>query len=104
ASLLHVSKQAMPGVLANLHRILKPGSIFYVSMKRGVGEELKADDRYGGVEKFWNFYSEDELADLLVGHGFQILKRETHQKSTSYQTHPWLSVICKKSPSLEVPR
>ncbi|MGA8164622.1 MAG: class I SAM-dependent methyltransferase [Waddliaceae bacterium] len=88
ASLLHVSKQAMPSVLANLYRTLKPGGIFYVSMKRGIGEELRADDRYGGVEKFWNYLSEDELADLIVEGGFQIIEQDTHEKSTIYQTHP----------------
>jgi ubiquinone/menaquinone biosynthesis C-methylase UbiE len=96
ASLLHVSKKAMSGVVENLYRTLKPGGIFYVSMKKGSGEELQADDRYGGVEKFWNYVSEDELTQLLVEQGFQILETDTHAKSTSYQTHPWISVICKK--------
>ncbi len=96
ASLLHVSKKAMSGVLENLYRTLKPEGIFYVSMKKGSGEELQADDRYGGVEKFWNYVSEDELTQLLVEQGFQILETDTHQKSTSYQTHPWISVRCKK--------
>jgi len=99
ASLLHVSKQAIPNVLANLYRILKPGGIFYVSMKKGAGDEIKADQRYGGVEKFWNYVSEDELAHLLTKHGFHILEQETQKKLTSYQTHPWISVISKKDPS-----
>lgn len=100
ASLLHVSKQEMPGVLAKIHRTLKPSGVFYVSMKKGVGEEIKADQRYGGVEKFWNYVDEAELVDLLIAQGFQILEQDTHDKSTSYQTHPWISVICQKiSPS-----
>lgn len=97
SSLLHVSKQAMPGVLANIYRSLKPGGIFYVSMKKGTGEELKADLRYGGVEKFWNYVDEVELIKLLTNQGFQILEQETHEKSTSYQTHPWISVISQKA-------
>lgn len=97
ASLLHVSKQAMPGALTALYRALKPGGVFYLSMKKGEGEELKADHRYGGVEKFWNYVDEAELIDLLEDQGFQILAQDTHDKSTSYQTHPWISVICKKA-------
>lgn len=96
ASLLHVSKKAMPVVLENLYCTLKAGGIFYVSMKRGNGEEIKSDDRYGGVEKFWNYVSEEELKQILEKQGFQILESDTYQKSTSYQTHPWISVICKK--------
>jgi len=96
ASLLHVSKQAMPSVLTNLYRTLKPGGIFYVSMKKGIGEELKADKRYGEVEKFWNYVSEDELIDLLVKHGFWVIEQDADETYTPYQTHPWISIICKK--------
>ncbi len=96
ASLLHVSKQAMPGVLTNLYRSLKPGGIFYVSMKKGMGEELKADERYGGVEKFWNYVNENELVDLLIKHGFRIVAKDINEIDSLYQTHPWISVICKK--------
>lgn len=96
ASLLHVSKQAMPSVLKQLHEALRSGGIFYVSMKKGDGEELTPDERYEGFEKFWNYVQENELADLLIEQGFEILEQNTHQKSSSHQTHPWISVICKK--------
>lgn len=98
ASLLHVSKQAMPNVLAMLYRALRNGGVFYVSMKKGAGEHLDADSRYGGVEKFWNYVDEAEWVELLKAKGFHVLERETHEKSTSYQTHPWIAVICRKMP------
>lgn len=94
ASLLHVPKQTMPSVLAMLYHALKPASVFYVSMKKGVGEVMEADQRYGGVEKFWNYVDESELIGLLEAWGFQILEQETHEQSVSYQTHPSISVIC----------
>lgn len=96
ASLIHVSKGKMPIVLEKLYHILKPGGIFYVSMKMGSGEGITPDERYGGVEKFWNYVSESELLDLLTTQNFQILHTNIHEKSTSYQTHSWLSVICSK--------
>lgn len=96
ASLLHVSKQAMPNVLTNLRRMLKPGGIFYISMKKGAGEEFTPDERYGGVKKFWNYVNEEELVNLLEGQGFQILNLETLEKSTAYQTHPWIAVVGRK--------
>ena len=98
ASLLHVSKDQMPTVLAKLSRSLKPGGIFYLSMKLGDGEELTPDSRYGDVEKFWNYVTESELKTLLQAHGFIILEQTTTQKSTTYQTHPWISLITTKSP------
>lgn len=96
ASLLHVSKEAMPDVLAKLYRFLKPGGIFYVSMKKGAGEVLEPDERYGGCEKFWNYVDEEELVGLLEEAGFTVQETTTFDKSTSYQTHPWISVICSK--------
>ncbi len=97
ASLLHVPKKLFAKTLAKIRMSLKPEGIFYVSMKKGSGEELAADARYGGVEKFWNYVQEEELAEKLIGQGFQILEKATHEASTSYQTHPWISVICKKA-------
>ena len=104
ASLLHVSKKAMPGVLAMLYRTLKPGGVFHVSMKQGCGEQVERDHRYGGVEKFWNYVDETELIDLLEAHGFVILEQDTHEKSTAYQTHPWISVVCQKLVGLQAER
>jgi ubiquinone/menaquinone biosynthesis C-methylase UbiE len=99
ASLLHVSKKAMPAVLTNLYEALKEGGVFYLSMKKGNGEECTPDHRYGGVEKVWNYVSEDELTHLLTDHGFKILEKNTHEKSTTYQTHPWIAIICTKEGS-----
>ena len=96
ASLLHVSKQEMPAVLQKIHSTLKPGGVFYISMKKGEGETLQPDERYGGVPKFWNYMDDQELIAMLINQGFEILEHDVHEKSTSYQTHPWISVVCKK--------
>ena len=96
ASLLHVPKAAFSGTLQAIYSLLATGGIFYISMKKGAGEELKADERYGGVEKFWNYVDEEELARLLYEQGFHILEQRTLEKSTDYQTNPWISVICQK--------
>lgn len=96
ASLLHVPKQKLPNVIQKIYACLKAQGIFYVSMKKGAGEDLKSDTRYGGVEKFWTFINENELKELLETSGFQILSQETHDISTTYQTNPWIAVICQK--------
>lgn len=96
ASLLHVPKQTLPQIIDKIHNCLKTNGIFYLSMKKGTGEEFKPDHRFGGVKKFWAFVEEAELVSILETCGFQILEQDTHDKLTAYQTHPWISVICKK--------
>lgn len=65
-SLLHARKAAFPGHLAQAHRALKPGGQLYLGMKLGEGE---ARDSIG---RFYAYYSEEELAELLAKAGFTI--------------------------------
>ena len=97
ASLLHIPKSDFASVLTKIRQCLKPKGIFYLSMKKGQGEELKPDMRYGGQEKFWNYVEEEELVELVKTQGFQILEHTTYEQSTNYQTHPWIALLCKKS-------
>ncbi len=96
ASLLHVPKDKIPAVLQSIHNILKDEGIFFIALRKGLGEEMLPDNRYGGVEKFWVYFDEDELHDYLKKAGFEILESQTHDISTSYQTNPWISFIAKK--------
>ena len=94
ASLLHISKAMLPAVLNKIWKSLKPGGPFYFSMKEGRGERVEADQRYGGVEKFWNYVQEDELRELLTH--FEILQWSVTTPPISYQTHPRIDIICRR--------
>jgi SAM-dependent methyltransferase len=73
ASLLHVPKAELPALLDSLWKILKPGGIFYISVKEGTGEKLEIDDRYvSDSENFTDippklccYYKVDELKKYL---------------------------------------
>lgn len=56
ASLLHVPRGALPGVLARIDRALRPGGWFFASYKLG---EAEGRDQFG---RFYNFPSPDWLA------------------------------------------
>ncbi len=99
ASLLHVPKEKFTEILEQIKQILKEDGIIYISVKKGNGEILQEDQRYDGAKKFWAYYQEDELLDLLKEENLTILENYLYDKSTTYQTHPWISVICKKSSS-----
>ncbi|UWQ41693.1 class I SAM-dependent methyltransferase [Leisingera aquaemixtae] len=67
-SLLHAPRADLPGHLAQVHRALNPGGIFHIGMKLGDGE---GRDKLG---RFYAYYSEDELKNLLQGAGFTVTR------------------------------
>ncbi len=66
-SLLHAPKSRMPDHLATLHKALKPDGVFHIGMKLGTGEHR---DR---LDRFYAYYSQTELEDLLTDAGFHTL-------------------------------
>ena len=65
ASLLHVGKDAIDPVMDRVAMALKPGGVLYVSFKQGAGEATVYD-------RFFNYYDEKGLGELLENHGFEI--------------------------------
>ncbi|MBT2131407.1 class I SAM-dependent DNA methyltransferase [Aliiroseovarius lamellibrachiae] len=63
-SLLHLPRAEMPEILSRLRLALKPDGVFHIGLKLGKGE---ARDRLG---RFYTYYQEDELTDLLTRAGF----------------------------------
>lgn len=55
ACLLHVPRRGLPGILARVHRALRPGGVFYASFKAG---EAEGRDRFG---RFYNYPDTDWL-------------------------------------------
>lgn len=70
-SLLHAPKAEMPDHLARIHRALVPGGKFGLGLKSGTGE---ARDRLG---RFYAYYTQGELEDLLPTAGFTITTTRT---------------------------
>lgn len=96
ASLLHVSKKKMPLILGKIFSILKKEGVFFISVKQGEGEINEKDVRYGGIEKFWAYFQENEIVELLENTGFKILDTALINQMDNYQTHPFIHVFCKK--------
>ena len=63
-SLLHAAKADFPRYLKAIHTALKPGGLFFISLKSGKGEKR---DQLG---RFYAYYQEDELENLLLQTGF----------------------------------
>lgn len=69
-SLLHAPRDAMPCHLAALHKALKPRGLFHIGLKSGEGAKR---DKLG---RFYTYYTEAELAGLLMEAGFSVTARD----------------------------
>lgn len=88
ASLLHLPRSAAPGVLTEIHALLKPGGILYLSLKEGQGEIW--EQREG--RRFFTFYQAEEVIQLLEQAGFSLLKTWT-EPAKSFN---WLNFFSRK--------
>lgn len=91
ASLLHLNQGEVRAVLANAARSLKPGGIFYISLKYGpkYTEWIKEDEF--GRRRFYNYNS--EIIAKLAGKNYKIAKtwREIHGNTE------WVEIALKKN-------
>lgn len=74
ACLLHVPRNELAGILARIHRALKPGGVFYASYKIGEGDGRDSLGRY------YNYPSEQWLeAAYSAGGAWQMLRSDTSE-------------------------
>jgi len=98
ASLLHIPKKNILQVFKTLYSLLVEEGIFYLSLKKGSGEGLQSDPRYGDVQKFWSFFEKEEIEDLVNQADFKVVESMITEKKPGYQGHPlWVNVLCKKT-------
>lgn len=84
-SLLHLPKSEMPGVLEKVATALVPGGLLHVGLKTGTGEKR---DTLG---RFYAFYTETELSNLLDAAGLTITSRAFGEEAGLDGTlSPWI--------------
>lgn len=91
ASLLHIPKRYVPSVLWEMARVLVPGGVLYLSIKKGSGEMIERESYTGTRERFFNLFEMEELERLLREAGFQVIG--THERKAMYT---WMWVFATK--------
>lgn len=75
ASLLHIPKKRISKVLKNISKIVKKDGIGFISLKekRGVEEGLIKEEKFGGIERYFSFYTKKEFERILNNNKFKML-------------------------------
>ena len=90
ASLFHVPRAALPDVLAQLHRSLKPRGVLFSSNPRGDNQEGFSGERYGF------YYRLETWRELLTTAGFTELHHYYRPPGLPCAQQPWLASVWRK--------
>ncbi len=86
-SLLHAPRAAMPGHLATLRALLKPGGLFHIGMKAGSGEFRDS------LGRLYSYYTEQELSDLIRDAGLTPFSSARGEDiGLSGEMAPWVAI------------
>lgn len=89
-SLLHVPASEFTKIVTALHFSLKPEGVFHLGMKTGTGADR---DRFG---RFYTYYSQAALTDILTAVGFKVETVETGEdKGLAGDVSPWVALSCR---------
>ena len=93
-SLLHLSKMELPGVLKDIHYILRPGGLFYMGVYGGNDFEGVRLNDWADPPRFFSYYTDNHLLEV-VGEVFEILdfRRIQYQEDVN---HHFQSLFLKK--------
>jgi SAM-dependent methyltransferase len=95
-SLLHLSKVELPGVLKDIHYILRSGGLFYMGVYGGNDFEGFRENDVTVPPRFFSYYTDDHILEV-VGEIFDILdfRRVQYREDAS---HHFQSLFLKKKP------
>lgn len=73
AALLHLSRSQARQAVAEFCRVLLPGGVLYLAVKEGDGEQERSDAYGEDAPRFFTYWQEDVLDDLIRESGFSVI-------------------------------
>jgi len=92
ASFLHLPKTEAKIALNQFFKVLKPKGLLSISVKSGIGERFVKKKEYKGFSKFYSFYSQQEIKELISSQGFKIEKITIDHKKED-----WINIFAIKT-------
>ncbi len=90
-SLLHAPRNEMPKHLSRIAEALKKGGRFHIAVKTGTGSHRD------GLGRFYTYYGEEELTDLLADAGFSVIdRREGCEAGLSGEMAHWIALAATR--------
>lgn len=90
ASLFHVPRLALPGVLGALHGTLRPRGVLFASNPRGDDQEGWQGERYGV------FHELPRWQALVGAAGFELLEHYYRPPGKPRDQQPWLATVFRR--------
>jgi SAM-dependent methyltransferase len=92
ASILHIPKCEISGVMDRFIRALKVGGKFYISLKENEGERIAEDGR------FFNYYTANSFRELLQNFPalHEVAFWKTEETRSRHHTESWLNFLLVK--------
>ncbi|HEX4792027.1 MAG TPA: class I SAM-dependent methyltransferase [Actinospica sp.] len=97
AVLLHIPRDLLPGALAELRRVLRPGGVGLITIAEGAGEgwERFPHQRDGEHRRYYVYHSAEDFTALLAAAGLRI--RDTVRHSSH---RDWVSLHVRRDPGV----
>ena len=92
AVLFHIPKEYVMGALEGFYRVMKDKGVIHISVKEGEGEKMVEFPKTGNEPKFFAFYKENELVDLIKKAGFSLIKSFIDRT----QEEDWVNIFARK--------
>jgi len=93
AVFLHFDNKDMQLSTTKVYSALNPGGVFSLTLKQGEGEAWQ--DNKGMAPRYFNYWSKDDIVELLVATGFTDV--DAWVNSSYGPNKSWIMVIAKKS-------
>ncbi|MBS3163166.1 class I SAM-dependent methyltransferase [Candidatus Woesearchaeota archaeon] len=92
SSISDVEKKDAPMVIGNFNKIIKNNGILYISAREGQGEQVIEKGFFNDLPRFYAYYSQQELEELLVTNKFKVLSACISESNGV----KWVEVFAKK--------
>lgn len=101
AVLLHIPKKKVDKVLSKAVKKLNPGGYLYIAVKEKaegeIDQEVKKEYDYGyEYERFFSYFSANELRQHLKNVGLEVVYQDVKPPSRTARKSNWLQIIGKK--------